>query len=122
VVAPPGKVVDAAYAQRIGSALTTAPDVPQARAPAHRQHEAAREALPWPAAQSEREMMDDTIEPSPAPGEGRQHIGSEALGEDLALAANRVASEAADAHLQLDAAPAQGQVGCPPDGAALDPP
>jgi hypothetical protein len=65
-------------------------------------------------------MMDDALEPSRTPCKGREHVTREALGENPALAAHRVTPEAADAQLQLDAAPAQGQVGDAPDVAALD--
>jgi hypothetical protein len=62
--------------------------------PAHRQHE----ALAWAVAQSEREMMDDALQPPRAPYKGREHVAREALTEDPAFAAHHVVPEAADAH------------------------
>lgn len=62
VVAPPGEVVDADHAQRLGGRARAAPNDPQQGVVADRHDEAAREARRRSAAEREAEVMDEVMD------------------------------------------------------------
>ena len=112
VIAPPREVVDADHTQRLARHPRTLPDHAQQRVVADRQHQPLREAGSRSAAQSEPEVLDNMIETIRPAGSRREDAITKTLGEDLPAAEDRIAPEAPDEDLELNASAAERKVLC----------
>lgn len=121
VIAPPREVVDVDYAARLARHPRTLPDHAQQRIVADRKHQPLREACSRSAAQREPKVLDDMIETIRPAGSRREDAVTKALREDLVAAENRIAPEAPDEDLELDASAAKREVLWSPVIPALDP-
>ena len=67
-------VIDTDYTRDLHRQRRMAPDNAQQGVLADRQEQASREALPWPSAQRQAEMMHDTLQPRRAAGKSRAAV------------------------------------------------
>ena len=82
--------------------LYRAPDNPQQRIIADRQHQALGKAGGRPPTKRQLITMDDMLHPRRAPGAGTQNLIGKAFCKDLLAAQKSVTSQAANSQMQTD--------------------
>jgi hypothetical protein len=86
-------VIDADHAWDLHRQHRMTPDDAQQGVLADRQEQASREALPWPSAQGQAEVMHNTLQPRRAAGERTRGRGREPLREDPLMATHQGTTE-----------------------------
>ena len=122
LVPAPRPVIDAHDRRRNEVRATTSPQDPQERILAEGQHQPLRQAARWAAAERDPEMMDELVQAAGPSRPRRQHVGSEALGEDAPPAVGRVAAKASRLQPEPNGPTRHRQVAQKPLIVAVDPP
>lgn len=102
VVASEGPIINANHSQSFRARPASASHDPKQSIIADRQHQPLGKVGPWPAAQRQSEMMNDTLQPRRSPAAHGDNAVIEAFGKDLPSAERSLAEKTSGQEAKLN--------------------